>query len=255
MKNIITISGKSGSGKTTLAEELVSTCKYKETVSFTTREKRPGEIDGKHYNFITKEDFDKKMRQGSILEYTNINGNFYGTDVNEIDKIFKEKKTPVIVCDPKCPLSIKEKDNSKINVIPVFIDADSRTLSKRIIDRIKDEYENIKVLREDSLNEALKYEEQMKKSYTKRIEGMSDLSLDEIEDIFKNINETGEYKKGVLEEGINSPYSKEAKWENMIDYDLRISAKDIEEDLNKGVKMINKINKKISRSNDYSYSV
>lgn len=250
MKNkILTLSGKSGAGKTTLSDALVETGKYEETVSFTTRSPRPGEIDGKHYNFISKDEFHKRLENKEILEYTNINGNFYGTDLSEIKRIQSLNKTPVIVCDPECPKGLKENKDIDIKVVPVFVDAPSKLLSDRIIDRIKEEYSIIKDLREQDVEEAERYQRSVHSTYEKRIQGMSDLSLKEISEIFKDIDEGGSYKKEILSKGIESPYSKEAKWKKAIKYDAIIESSEINNNILIGVKKIKKAlsNKKHSK--------
>lgn len=257
MKNkILTLSGKSGAGKTTLSDALVETGKYEETVSFTTRTPRPGEIDGKHYNFISKDEFHKRLENKEILEYTNINGNFYGTDLSEIKRIQSLNKTPVIVCDPECPKALKENKDIDIKVVvPVFVDAPSKLLSDRIIDRIKEEYSIIKDLREQDIEEAERYEGSVRSTYEKRIQGMSDLSLKEISEIFKDIDEGGEYKQDILSKGMDSPHSKEAKWRSMVKYEIIMNAEEINNNLEKGVQQVDKkIRNNKNKSNQLSYS-
>jgi len=255
MKNkILTLSGKSGAGKTTLSDALVETGKYEETVSFTTRTPRPGEIDGKHYNFISKDEFHKRLNNKEILEYTNINGNFYGTDLSEIKRIQSLNKTPVIVCDPECPKALKGNKDIDIKVVPVFVDAPSKLLSDRIIDRIKEEYSIIKDLREQDIEEAERYEGSVRSTYEKRIQGMSDLSLKEISEIFKDIDEGGEYKQDILSKGMDSPHSKEAKWRSMVKYEIIMNAEEINNNLEKGVQQVDKkIRNNKNKSNQLSY--
>lgn len=75
----IVVSGPSGVGKGTICERLVNQLNAWYSVSSTTREPRPGEIDGVNYFFITKEEFLKKIKEGKFLEYNVYNGNYYGT--------------------------------------------------------------------------------------------------------------------------------------------------------------------------------
>lgn len=257
MKNkILTLSGKSGAGKTTLSDALVETGKYEETVSFTTRTPRPGEIDGKHYNFISKDEFHERLENKEILEYTNINGNFYGTDLSEIKRIQSLNKTPVIVCDPECPKALKENKDIDIKVVPIFVDAPSKLLSDRIIDRIKEEYSIIKDLREQDVEEAKRYEGSVRSTYEKRIQGMSDLSLKEISEIFKDVDEGGEYKQNILSKGMDSPHSKEAKWRSMVKYEIIMNAEEINNNLEKGVQQVDKkIRNNKNKSNQLSYNI
>ncbi len=77
---LIVISGPAGSGKGTVVKLLRE--KYPElglSVSATTRKPRAGEVDGEHYYFITKNEFEKKIEGGEILEHTVYHGEYYGT--------------------------------------------------------------------------------------------------------------------------------------------------------------------------------
>lgn len=74
------VSGPSGSGKTTLCRKLSerdSGCVY--AVSCTTRQPRTGEIDGRDYHFLTREDFESRAACGEFLEWAEVHGNLYGT--------------------------------------------------------------------------------------------------------------------------------------------------------------------------------
>ena len=80
------LSGPSGCGKGTIVKELLK--KYPETfalsVSATTRAPRVGEVDGVHYYFITREEFEHRIDDQQILEYTSYCGNYYGTPKKEL---------------------------------------------------------------------------------------------------------------------------------------------------------------------------
>ena len=80
------LSGPSGCGKGTIVKELLK--KYPDTfalsVSATTRAPRGGEVDGVHYYFITREEFERRIDDQQILEYTSYCGNYYGTPKKEL---------------------------------------------------------------------------------------------------------------------------------------------------------------------------
>lgn len=57
------------------------------SVSYTTRAMRPKEVDGVHYNFVTKEVFQAMEKEGEFIEWANVHGNFYGTAKAGISKI------------------------------------------------------------------------------------------------------------------------------------------------------------------------
>ena len=82
---VIVISGPSGSGKSTVVNALCEADQtLKLSVSATTRNPRPGEVDGVNYHFQSKTDFEKYIQQGSFLEWAEYRGNFYGTLKSEI---------------------------------------------------------------------------------------------------------------------------------------------------------------------------
>jgi guanylate kinase len=77
---LLVLSSPSGAGKTTITRALAAQDrKLKMSVSATTRPRRPGEVDGKHYHFVTREKFDRMVAQGELLEHALVFGNCYGT--------------------------------------------------------------------------------------------------------------------------------------------------------------------------------
>ena len=77
---LIVFSGPSGVGKgTILAKYMEGRRDICYSVSATTRSPRPGEVDGTHYFFWTKEKFEEMIAAGQMLEYAQYNGNYYGT--------------------------------------------------------------------------------------------------------------------------------------------------------------------------------
>src|SRR5579863_10113407 len=77
---LLVLSSPSGAGKTTITRALVAKDrKLKMSVSVTTRPRRPREIDGKHYHFVTRAAFDGMVAAGELLEHAVVFGNCYGT--------------------------------------------------------------------------------------------------------------------------------------------------------------------------------
>ena len=82
---MLILSAPSGTGKTTLANKILQKDKHITlSTSYTTRVKRPGEVDGVHYYFKTKELFKKQIKNKEFLEYAKIFGEFYGTPKKEV---------------------------------------------------------------------------------------------------------------------------------------------------------------------------
>ena len=78
---LVVVSGPAGSGKTTLVTNLIKSNPggVRRAITATTRAPRPGEVDGSDYFFLTREEFLSMIEAGDFLEYTEFNGNLYGT--------------------------------------------------------------------------------------------------------------------------------------------------------------------------------
>lgn len=84
------ISAPSGVGKSTIIRSVLAECpKLKFSVSCTTRPPRPEEVPGKDYFFIGKEEFRNGINSGRFLEWAEVHGEYYGTDVHPIEKWLK----------------------------------------------------------------------------------------------------------------------------------------------------------------------
>jgi guanylate kinase len=85
---VFAVSAPSGAGKTTLNSRLAQSHPDIEiSVSLTTRRQRPGELDGKHYHFVDRAEFQKNVDAGRMLEWAEVFGNLYGTSKSEVERI------------------------------------------------------------------------------------------------------------------------------------------------------------------------
>jgi guanylate kinase len=85
---VFVISGPSGVGKDAVIEKLVAADPLLErSVSYTTRRPRPGEQDGVAYSFETREEFQKLIDRGELLEHATYDGNFYGTSARRVEEL------------------------------------------------------------------------------------------------------------------------------------------------------------------------
>ncbi len=94
---LIVLSGPSGSGKGTIISKLLA--QRDDTVlsiSMTTREPREGEIDGVHYYFTSRDDFEKMQSLGAFLESAEYNGNYYGTPESNVRNWLAEGKNVIL---------------------------------------------------------------------------------------------------------------------------------------------------------------
>ncbi len=84
--NLFIISAPSGAGKTSLVGALLNSNKQIAlSISYTTRAARPGETNGKHYHFVSREQFLQMAERGDFLESAEVYGNFYGTSQSWIE--------------------------------------------------------------------------------------------------------------------------------------------------------------------------
>ena len=104
---MIIISGPAGSGKGTVNAKLLQSDEYVYSVSATTRAPRIGEIDGKNYYFISKEDFEARIEAGQMLEYTSYCGNYYGTPLKEAMDVLDSGKNLILEVEVEGALNVK----------------------------------------------------------------------------------------------------------------------------------------------------
>ena len=92
--NLIVVSGPSGCGKDTVVREILKSDNNAWlSVSCTSRDIRPGDIPDESYYFITKEEFEKRIKEDYFLEYAEYNGNYYGTPKANIEEKLKPSKS------------------------------------------------------------------------------------------------------------------------------------------------------------------
>ncbi|KAI8373445.1 guanylate kinase [Choanephora cucurbitarum] len=117
---IFVISGPSGSGKSTLLKRLFS--EYPNTfgfsVSHTTRKPRPGEIDGKDYHFVEKENMIKEVEEGKFIESATFSGNMYGTSIKAIEDVVAQGKVCMLDIDMQGVQSVKK---TQLNPKYIFV--------------------------------------------------------------------------------------------------------------------------------------
>jgi guanylate kinase len=105
---LFVVSGPSGTGKGTICKALVAKTSVGLSVSMTTRKARPGEIDGKNYYFVEKEEFEKVKAEDGFLEYAEVYGNYYGTPKKAVCDLLEKGIDVVLEIDIQGALKIKE---------------------------------------------------------------------------------------------------------------------------------------------------
>ncbi len=139
------ISAPSGTGKTTVVRKLLDEIpELVFSISATTRKKRDYEVDGKDYYFITKEEFENKIKNGEFVEYEEIfDGNYYGTLKSFVDKKIEEGRDIVFDIDVKGALSIK-KYYKNLAILIFLKPPDKEEVMRRLIARGTENEEQIK---------------------------------------------------------------------------------------------------------------
>ena len=118
---LILISSPSGGGKTTIIHKVLESDpeKFIYSVSATTRDSRPGEIHGKDYFFLTEKQFFEKVEEKQFLEWEEVHGYYYGTDLIFIKKTIKEGKYVLLDLDVNGALRVAQ--NYEGSAITIFI--------------------------------------------------------------------------------------------------------------------------------------
>lgn len=133
---IFVISAPAGTGKTTLIRMLTKEfdCVV-QSVSYTTREIRRGETEGRDYRFITEEEFEKRIEEKDFLEYARVFGHYYGTSKERVQELLNQGKHVALVIDTQGAAQIKKA----IEAIYVFIRPPSLSELKRRLQGRKSE--------------------------------------------------------------------------------------------------------------------
>lgn len=131
---LFVFSAPSGSGKTTIVKDILKSFPgFKFSVSATTRKKRPDEIDGVDYFFLTEEEFKKKIENGEFIEWEKFYDYYYGTFKAVVEENLKQGYHTVFEVDVKGALNIKKaySDAVLIFIAPPSIDELRKRLEKR----------------------------------------------------------------------------------------------------------------------------
>ena len=106
----IVVSAPSGTGKSSICQRLLEACpEIKFSVSYTTRLPRPGEVHGKDYFFITREEFQERIEQGDFAEWAENYGNLYGTSIRAIKEFLAKGNTVLLDIEPRGAKKIKQR--------------------------------------------------------------------------------------------------------------------------------------------------
>jgi guanylate kinase len=139
---VIIISAPSGSGKSTLVNALIKEVpNLSFSVSYTTRKPRGAEVEGQHYHYISREEFEQRIAAGEFLEYAEVFGNYYGTHQSYAQKAEAAGCDLLLDIDVQGAMQVMEK---ALDAVSVFIVAPSKdVLEERLRKRSEDSEEVI----------------------------------------------------------------------------------------------------------------
>ena len=135
---MLVLSSPSGAGKSSICRALLDLDKNLYlSISTTTREKRPNEVSGIDYNFVTLDEFEYKLSQNNFIEHAKVFNNFYGTDKSIVENKINEGKDLLFDIDWQGAQQLREK--MREDIVSVFILPPSKKeLERRLKERGQD---------------------------------------------------------------------------------------------------------------------
>ena len=136
---LFSVVGPAAGGKTTLCRRLLdhfgSTLNY--SVSVTSRPKRPGEIEGKSYHFVSRAEFERHIKQGDLFEWEEVHGNLYGTLRNVLMDAVSTGQDLLLAIEVRGALAVKQKlPQNAVNIFvvpPSYAELKARLLGRGAI--------------------------------------------------------------------------------------------------------------------------
>jgi guanylate kinase len=158
---VLILSSPSGAGKTTLTRLLMENKELDLTlsVSVTTRPRRSSEVDGIHYRFVDRREFERMKAEGDLLEWAEVHGNGYGTPRAPVDRVLKEGRDMLFDIDWQGTQQVRDRLGD--DVVSIFVLPPSmRELRARLERRAEDSAATI-----ESRLEAARHEIERWRSY------------------------------------------------------------------------------------------
>jgi len=153
---IFVVSAPSGAGKTTLCKQLVKTVdNIRTSVSFTTRQPRPGEIPDEDYNFVGEKEFRAMIDRGDFVEWARVHGNFYGTSRLKLEELVSAGYDVLLDIDTQGARQIRKVFD---NAVSIFILPPSmKELKHRLEGRMSNSAEDMNRRLQRAVDEIMEY--------------------------------------------------------------------------------------------------
>lgn len=133
---LVILSGVSGAGKDTIKKELMKRMNNVITLpSFTSRQIRQGETEGVQYHFISKEEFEEKIRKGDFYEYDVHHGNYYGTSRELMNEKLSQGKIIVKDIEVNGTENLLKLLKNDTRIVTIFLKVEKEELKRRLIER------------------------------------------------------------------------------------------------------------------------
>ena len=196
----IIISGTTCAGKGTVIEKLLAKDKNLAlSISYTSRAKRDGEVDGVDYHFISRDEFEKRIQKGEFLEYAKVRyGEYFGTAKKDVQKLLETGKDVILEIDVQGAQQIKEMFPETVlifimapsmNEVKRRIKARGKETKEQILDRFITAYREINeipkynyVVVNDNLDEAVKKVEAILISEKCRVDRIEEIDVENQEE-------------------------------------------------------------------------
>ena len=134
---LVILSGVAGAGKDTIKKELIKRMENVESLpSYTSRPQRPGDEEGKTYNFVSKEEFEKMIENNEFYEYDIHHNNYYGTSKTLLNQKIKNGKIIVKDIDVNGTQNLIDLLGNDTKIITIFLRVPKEELKRRLEERV-----------------------------------------------------------------------------------------------------------------------